>query len=59
MQNVVIKKIDLSRNFAAGVYLSEAQNPNPTTLTHCIRVYSILMAGSLKVFSEGSGVVNR
>jgi hypothetical protein len=23
------KKIDLQRDFAAGVYLSEAQNPNP------------------------------
>jgi hypothetical protein len=27
-------------DFAAGVYLSEAQNP--IALTHCIRVYSIL-----------------
>ncbi len=29
MQNVVIKKIFLYRDFAAGVYLSEAQNPVP------------------------------
>jgi hypothetical protein len=39
------KKIDLSRDFAAGVYLSEAQNPIPTPLplTHCLRVYRILI----------------
>jgi hypothetical protein len=30
------------RDFAAGVYLSEAQNPIPPPLTHGIRVYSIL-----------------
>jgi hypothetical protein len=37
------KKIDL-RDFAAIVYLSEAQNviSPPSPLTHCIRVYSIL-----------------
>jgi hypothetical protein len=30
--------------FAAGVYLSEAQNPIPIPPpTHCIRVYSILI----------------
>ncbi len=29
MQNVVIKKVFLSKNFAAGAYLSEAQNPPP------------------------------
>jgi hypothetical protein len=29
-------------DFPAGVYLSEAQNPIPH-LTHCIRVYSILI----------------
>jgi hypothetical protein len=33
------KKIDLKRDFVAGVYLSEAQNPIPPT--HCKRVYSI------------------
>ncbi len=27
MQNVVIKKTDLERDFAAGVYLSEAPSP--------------------------------
>jgi hypothetical protein len=27
----------------AGVYLSEAQNPAPPPLTHCICVYSILI----------------
>ncbi len=36
-------KIDLSRDFAAGVYLSEAQNQYTTPLTHCIPVYSILI----------------
>jgi hypothetical protein len=35
------KKIYLQREFAAGVYLSEAQNPIPAPHTHCIRVYSI------------------
>jgi hypothetical protein len=42
MQNVVIIKFELKRDFAAGVYLSEAQNPNPI-FTHCVRVYSILI----------------
>jgi hypothetical protein len=37
------KKIDLYSGFAAGVYMFEAQNPIPPTLTHCIRVYSILI----------------
>jgi hypothetical protein len=38
------KKIDLQRDFAAGVYLTEDQNPIPNSppLTHCIRLYSIL-----------------
>ncbi len=39
-----LKKIDLLRDFAAGVYLSEAQNPKPSpSLQHCIREYSILI----------------
>jgi hypothetical protein len=33
------KKMDLLRDFAAGVYLFEAQNPTP----HRIRVYCILI----------------
>jgi hypothetical protein len=38
------KKIDLYRDFAASVYLSEAQNPIPLfPLTHCMSVYSILI----------------
>jgi hypothetical protein len=40
MENVVIQKIDLERDFAAGVYLSEAQNPihpPPYTLYRCIQ----------------------
>ena len=44
MQNIIIKKIDLCRDFAAGIYLSEAQNPiYPPPLSHGIRVYSILI----------------
>jgi hypothetical protein len=37
------RKIYLERDFAAGVYLSEAQDPKPPHLTHCIRVNSILI----------------
>jgi hypothetical protein len=46
------KTIDLQRDFATSVNLSEAQNPipNPPPLTHCIRLYSILT-----VFSQGRG----
>ncbi len=33
------KKIDLQRDFAAGVCLSEAQNPIPLPLTNCVLVY--------------------
>jgi hypothetical protein len=43
MQNIVIHKIDMLRDFAAGVYLSEAQNHIPPSLTHCIHVYKILI----------------
>jgi hypothetical protein len=43
MQNVVLKFV-LQRDFAAGVYLSEAQNPIPGPLhKHCIRVYSMII----------------
>ncbi len=35
------KKIDLERDFAAGVYLSEAQNPIPApSLLHTVYVYT-------------------
>jgi hypothetical protein len=38
------KKLDLYMDFAAGVYLPEAQNPVPhPTSTHCTLVYSILI----------------
>jgi hypothetical protein len=38
------KTIVLLRDFSAGVYLSEAQNPMPPPpLTHCINVFSILL----------------
>ncbi len=33
LQNVVFKKIDLERDFAAGVYLSEVRNPKPSPPT--------------------------
>jgi hypothetical protein len=41
-------KIDQLRYLAAGVYLSESQNPpmipySPPPHTHCIRVFSILI----------------
>jgi hypothetical protein len=35
------KQVHLQRDFAAGVYLSEAQNPLPP-ITHYIRVYRII-----------------
>jgi hypothetical protein len=47
------KKNDLYRHFAAGVYLSEAQNPIPP-LTKCIRVYSMLINTG-----KGGGVLNQ
>jgi hypothetical protein len=37
------KKICLYRDITAGVYLSEAQNDISPYLTHCIRVYSLLI----------------
>jgi hypothetical protein len=40
MQNVAIKKIYLEVDFAAGVYLSEAQNPIPPPL-HTVYVYQV------------------
>jgi hypothetical protein len=42
MQNVVIKKIDLQRDFAAGVNLSEAENPIPPP-SGTLYAYSILI----------------
>jgi hypothetical protein len=38
-------------NFAAGVYLSKAQNPIPPPPAHCTRVYSILIL----TVKEGKG----
>jgi hypothetical protein len=38
------KNIDLSRDFAAGVYVSTGQRPiHPPPFTHCKCVYSILI----------------
>jgi hypothetical protein len=37
------KKIYQQIDFAAGVYLSETQNPIHPHITHCICVYSILI----------------
>ncbi len=42
------KEIDLERDFAAGVYLSETQNSNPTphpTLYMCIRTVYLFTQG--------------
>jgi hypothetical protein len=38
-----LKKWTCKWSFAAGVYLSKAQNPIPPPLTHVIRVCSILL----------------
>jgi hypothetical protein len=49
------KKIDLFRDFAAGVYLSEAQNPQthtPPPSMHSVCVYTVQYAYSLR---EGQG----
>ncbi len=44
-----IKKIDLQKDFAAGVYLSEAQNPIPPPLL-TVFVYTLyLLIYTLKV----------
>ncbi len=37
------KQIDLLRDFAVGVYLSEAQNPTPHPYTLYTCIYSILI----------------
>jgi hypothetical protein len=45
MQNLVTyKNLPVKGDFAAGVFLSKAQNPTPPPLTHCTSVlaYSIL-----------------
>jgi hypothetical protein len=39
------KKNYLQRDFSAGAYPSEAQNSIPSSLTHCIRVYSVQYTG--------------
>ncbi len=47
-----LKKIYLYRDFAAGVYLSEAQNPIPPPL-HTVYVYSIQY--TVYLFTQGRG----
>ncbi len=47
------KKIDLYVDFAAGVYLYEAQNPMPPSLTHC---KSVQYAYSHREAGEGGKV---
>jgi hypothetical protein len=37
------KKFDRERDFPADNHLSEAQNPITLPLTHCVRVYSLLI----------------
>jgi hypothetical protein len=42
--NAKCRPLKNQRDFAAGVFLSEAQNPIPINpLTHCIRVHSTLI----------------
>jgi len=48
------KQIDLQRNFAAGVHLSEVQNPPPPPPTHWIRVYTIHY--TVYLFTQGRGI---
>jgi|LakMenEpi03Aug12_release.lakeMendotaPanAssembly.Ray.scaffolds.fasta_scaffold503146_1 hypothetical protein len=49
LQMLSSKKIHLYRDFAAVVYLSEAQNPTPPPpITHCIRVYCSLIYTAAK-----------
>ncbi len=51
MQNVVILKNWPEKDFAAGVYLSEAQNPitPPPTPLHTVHVYTVYL------FTQGRG----
>jgi hypothetical protein len=56
MQNVVIEKIDLKRDFAAGVYLSESQNPIFPTYTLYTRIYCKLFhTGKWGEFNQREG----
>jgi hypothetical protein len=43
------KKMDLQKEFAAGVYLSEAQSPIPPPPVHTVYVYTVLL------FTQGRG----
>jgi hypothetical protein len=43
------KKLDLLRDFAAGVYLSEAQNSTPPPPLHTVYVYAVYL------FTPGRG----
>jgi hypothetical protein len=59
------KKFTCIGDFAAGVYLSETQNPIPPSHTHCIRIYSILIhtgksgGGRVELERRGEGQQGR
>jgi hypothetical protein len=50
------KKIDLQRDFAAGVYLSEAQNPILPPPLYTVYVYTCILY-TVYLFTLGSGGV--
>jgi hypothetical protein len=49
------KNIDLSRDYAAGVYFSEAQNPIPPSPLHTVYVYTVYV---LIYTGKGGGDLN-
>ncbi len=53
MKNVVNKKNYLYRDFAAGVYLSEAQNPILHPPLHIVYVYTSILTYSHKEGGRG------
>ncbi len=52
MQNVVMKKIYLLRDFAAGVYLTQNPIPNPPPL---FTLYSVLVYMSIFIHTGNGG----
>jgi hypothetical protein len=58
MQNIIYKKIYLQGDFAAGIYLSEAQNPitpPPPYTLHTVYVYPV----NLFIRGRGGGRLNQ